>query len=95
MLKHTKKLIIARNHIDSIDKKLFNLIKKRTNIIKRMLKLKKNKNQIVDTKRINEILRNIKKKSIKNNIDPNITLQIWRSIISAYVKYQKKKFRKK
>ena len=60
-----------------------------------MLKLKENKNQIVDQKRIKGILRKIKKKSIKNNIDPKITARIWRSMIWSYVDYQKRKFRKK
>ena len=51
-----KKLIIARNKIDQLDKDIFNLIKKRTRIVKYMLNLKQFKNQIVDHKRINEIL---------------------------------------
>ena len=57
-----KKLKKARNKIDIIDKKLFDLIIKRTQIVKHMLSLKQYKNQIVDHKRINEIIKNIKKK---------------------------------
>ena len=47
-----------RKKIDKIDQKLFNLIKKRTIIVKKMLTLKKYKHEIVDHKRINEILIN-------------------------------------
>ena len=90
-----KKLIIARNKIDILDKRIFNLIKKRTNIVDHMLLLKESRKQIVDTKRIKKILLNIKKKSIKNKIDPRITSQIWKSMIWAYVKYQRRNFRKK
>ena len=90
-----KKLNIARNKIDYIDIKIFNLIKKRTKIVKQMLKLKKNKNQIIDHKRINEILKTIRKRSIKNGIDPQITRRIWKSIIWSYVSFQKKIFKKK
>ena len=90
-----KKLNIARNKIDYIDRKIFNLIKKRTKIVKQMLKLKKHKNQIIDHKRINEILRTIRKRSIKNGIDPQITRKIWKSIIWSYVSFQKKIFKKK
>ena len=90
-----KKLIIARNKIDILDKRIFNLIKQRTNIVDHMLLLKESRKQIVDTKRIKKILLNIKKKSIKNKIDPKITSQIWKSIIWAYVKYQRKNFRKR
>ena len=90
-----KKLKKARGRIDALDSRIFELIKKRTNVVKKMLKLKENKNQIVDQKRIKGILRKIKKKSIKNNIDPKITARIWRSMIWSYVDYQKRKFRKK
>ena len=90
-----KKLILARNKIDLLDKKIFDLIKTRTKVVKHMLMLKESRRQIVDTKRIKKILLNIKKKSIKNKIDPRITSQIWKSMIWAYVKYQRRKFRKK
>ena len=90
-----KKLKKARDRIDTLDSRIFELIKQRTNVVKEMLKLKENKNQIVDQKRIKGILRKIKKKSIKNNIDPKITARIWRSMIWSYVDYQKRKFRKK
>ena len=90
-----KKLIIARNKIDILDKKIFNLIKRRTKIVKHMLLLKEDRKQIVDAKRIKKILVNIKRKSIKNKIDPRITTQIWKSMIWAYVKYQRKNFKKK
>ena len=90
-----KKLKKARDRIDALDSRIFELIKQRTNVVKKMLKLKENKNQIVDQKRIKGILRKIKKKSIKNNIDPKITARIWKSMIWSYVDYQKRKFNKK
>ena len=65
-----KKLNIARNKVDQLDQKIFNLIKKRTQIVKYMLSLKKFKKEIVDHKRNNEIFKKIKNKSIKNGIDP-------------------------
>ena len=57
-----KKLYKLRVKIDSVDKKIFILIKKRTLIVKKMLKLKRYKSDIVDHKRINKILKKIKKK---------------------------------
>ena len=90
-----KKLKKARDRIATLDSRIFELIKQRTNVVKKMLKLKESKNQIVDQKRIKRILREIKKKSIKNNIDPKITARIWRSMIWSYVDYQKRKFSKK
>ena len=89
-----KKLILARKRIDRLDNKIFNLIKKRTKIVQHMMNIKNLKKQIVDHKRINEIFKKIKKKSIKNNIDPRITSQIWKSMIWAYIKYQRRNFKK-
>ena len=54
-----KKIQVARNKIDQLDKKILYLIKKRTAIIKYMLKLKGFKKQIVDHKRNKEILINL------------------------------------
>ena len=74
---------------------LIKIIKKRTNLVKKVLALKERKNQIVDHNRINLILKNIKKKSIKNKIDPKITNKIWKSMISAYIDFEKRNFDKK
>ena len=90
-----EKLKIARNKVDQLDKKIFNLIKKRTQIVKYMLSLKKYKNQIVDHKRIKTILKNVRNKSIKNGIDPKITRRIWKSMIWGFIDFQKKNFKKK
>ena len=90
-----QKLNKIRVDLDKLDNSLIKLIKKRTNLVKKVLALKEKKNQIVDKKRIEIILRNIKKKSIKNNIDPKITNRIWKNMISAYIDYEKRNFKKK
>ena len=92
---NNKKLKKARNKIDKIDRDIFNHIKKRTHVIKYMLGLKIYKKQIVDHRRINEILKNIKNRSIKNRVDIQITRRIWKSIIWSYIDFQKRKFKKK
>ena len=92
---NTKKLNKARKKIDQIDRNIFNLIKKRTKIVKHMLSLKKFKHQIIDRKRINLIIKNIRKRSLQNSIDPMITTNIWKTMIWSYVKFQKKNFVKK
>ena len=89
------KLKLARNKVDQLDQRIFNLIKKRTQAVKYMLSLKKFKREIVDHKRNNEILKKIRNKSIKSGIDPKITIRIWKSIIWSYVDFQKRNFKKK
>ena len=90
-----KKLNKLRENLDKLDNSFIKLIKKRTKIVKEVLKLKKYKSEIVDKKRINFILWQIRKKSIKNNIDPKITNRIWKNMILSYIDYEKRNFRKK
>jgi len=89
------KITKIRKKLDSIDLKLLSIIKKRTNLVNEVVKLKKLKKEIVDKKRIDFILRKIKKKSIRLNIDPAITLSIWKVMIKSFIKYEYKKFKKK
>ena len=81
--------------MDKLDDSLIKIIKKRTKLVKKVLALKERKNQIVDQNRIDLILRNIKKKSIKNNIDPKITNKIWKNMIYAYIDFERRNFSKK
>ena len=90
-----EKLNKIREELDKLDDSLIKIIKKRTNLAKRVLTLKEKKNQIVDKKRIYLILKNIKKKSIKHKIDPKITNKIWKNMIYAYIDFEKRNFNKK
>ena len=90
-----KKLNNLRNELDSLDNTLLKIIKKRTAIVKQVLKLKDYKYQIVDKKRIKIILNRIKKKSIKNKIDPKITNRIWKNMIMSYIDFERRNFKKK
>ena len=90
-----EKLNKIRKELDKLDDSLIKIIKKRTNLVKRVLALKEKKNQIVDQKRIKLILKNIKKKSIKHKIDPKITNKIWRNMIYAYIDFERRNFNKK
>ena len=90
-----EKLSKIRSDLDNLDDSLIKIIKKRTGLVKKVLALKERKNQIVDQKRINLIIKNIKKKSIKNDIDPKITNRIWKNMIFAYIDFERRNFKKK
>ena len=93
--KKLKKLNKIRKKLDKLDNLFIKLIKKRTLLVRKVLELKEYKNQIVDKKRIKIILNEIKKKSIKNNIDPRITHRIWKNMSWSYIDFEKRNFRKK
>ena len=90
-----KKLSKIRSELDKLDNSLIKIIKKRTNLVKKVLALKEKKNQIVDQKRIKKILDNIKKKSLKNDIDPKITNRIWKNMIWSYIDFERRNFKNK
>ena len=92
-----KKLNIKkiRTKLDKVDMKLLRVIKERTNLVEQVVKLKKLKKEVVDKKRINFILKRIKKLSIIAKIDPMITISIWKAMINAFIKFEYKNFKKR
>ena len=90
-----KKLNKIRKKLDQLDNKFIKLIQIRTNLVKKVLSLKEFKKEIIDRKRIDIILKDIKKKSIKRGIDPKITNRIWKNMIYSYINFEKRNFKKK
>ena len=93
--KNKIQLKLLRKKLDKLDYQLLKIIKKRTEIVKKVLYLKLYKNEIVDKKRITSVLKKIKKNSIKKNIDPKITQRIWKNMIWSYIDFEKRNFKKK
>ena len=89
-----KKLTVLRKKLDYLDDRLLKLLIKRTNLVRQVMHLKEYKNQIVDKKRIAQILKRIKKKSLKHKLDPSISRRIWKNMIWSYIKFERKNFKK-
>ena len=90
-----KNIIKIRKELDKLDNNLLNIIRKRTKLVDIVIKNKKFKKDIVDKKRIKVILKNIIRKSKNKKIDPKITTRIWKSMISAFIDYEYRNFKKK
>jgi isochorismate pyruvate lyase len=90
-----KKILKIRKELDKLDDSFLKLILKRTKLVDQVLANKNFKKDIIDHKRIDVILKNIKKKSIIKKIDPKITNKIWNSMIRAYIDYEFRNFNKK
>ena len=93
--KNKIKLNLLRKKLDKLDSGLLKIIKKRTEIVKKVLSLKSSKKEIIDKKRISTILKKIKKESLKKKIDPKITNRIWKNMIWSYIDFEKRNFKKK
>ena len=89
------KLNLLRVKLDKLDSELLGLIKKRSNLVNEVLKVKIHKKEIIDQKRINFILSKIKTKSKQLKIDPKITNRIWKNMIWSFIDYEKRNFKKK
>ena len=90
-----KNILLIRKKLDKLDNNLLNIIKIRTKLIDQVIKNKKFKKDIVDRKRIKVILKNIKIKSKKRNLDSKVTQKIWMSMINAFIDYEYRNFKKK
>jgi chorismate mutase len=90
-----KNIINIRKKLDKLDNSLLAIIKKRSALVDLVIKNKKYKKDIIDKKRISIILKNILKKSKNKKIDPIITKKIWKSMISAFIDYEYRNFKKK
>ena len=89
------KLNLLRKKLDKIDTQLLKVVKKRTEIVKKVLSLKAYKKEIIDKKRISVVLKKIRIESIRKNIDPKITRRIWKNMIWSYIDFEKRNFKKK
>ena len=90
-----KRLDLLRIKLDKLDTNLLKLIKKRSNLVNDVLKVKIHKKEIIDQKRISFILNKIKKKSIQLKIDPKISNRIWKNMIWSFIDYEKRNLKKK
>ena len=93
--KNRKKLEKIRKKLDRLDNEFLHLIKIRTDLVNKVVKLKEFKGEIVDTKRIKKILFNIRRKSLKKKIDSTVTNKIWKNMILTYINHERKNFKKK
>ena len=89
--KNIKKI---RKKLDILDDKMLIILKKRSLLVDQILSNKTKKNQIIDKKRIKIIYKNIRKKSLRKRIDPNLTKNIWKAMINGFIKYEYKNFKK-
>ena len=89
------KLKYLRKKLDIIDNQLIKIIKKRTEIIKKVLLVKNHKNEIVDKKRINLILKRVGSKSRKMKANSKLIKSIWMDMIHNFIEYERKEFKKR
>ena len=90
-----KQMKDVRSLIDHIDNKILPLMVKRSKLVNKALALKSMKNEIIDKKRINQIIKKVGSKSKKMKADPELIKSIWMSMIQNFIEYERKEFKKR
>ena len=90
-----KKMKDVRFLIDQIDDKILPLMVKRSVLVNKALELKSKKNEIIDRRRINQILKKVESKSKKMNANPKLIKSIWMDMIQNFINYENEEFKKK
>ncbi len=90
-----KKMKEVRSLIDRIDDKILPLMVKRSKLVNKALELKSKKNEIIDRKRINQILKKVESKSQKMKSNPKLIKSIWMNMIQSFIDHERKEFKRR
>jgi len=82
-----------RIEIDKIDLKILNLLSDRKDLVTQVIKFK-NRNQIVDQKRIDEIFVRLDKEAKKRGVSQILVRSLWKTMINSFISYEEEIFDK-
>ncbi len=83
-----------RIKIDKIDLKILDLISDRQSLVKEVVRYK-NRDQIVDEKRIEYILCKLDEEAKKRGIPQELVRELWKSMIKSFISYEEQIFDKR
>ena len=92
-MKKYESLEELRKKIDEIDLKVLDLIQERKDLVTEVVKLKK-RDQIVDQKRIDFILKKLKDEAIRRGLSIEFIEEIWTLMIKNFIEYEENIFDK-
>jgi len=76
-----------RDEIDNLDLKIIELISQRKDLVFEVVKLKR-KDQIVDQKRIDSILKRLNIEAKKRGVPESMIENLWKIMIKSFIKYE-------
>ena len=77
-----------RLELNKIDSSLLSLFKDRFSLIHEASIIKKNKNEIRDYERIEQVITGIREQSKELGLDPNSMEYLWRFLIELSIRYE-------
>ena len=84
-----------REDIDSLDKDILQLLKKRLNLIEQAALVKPERNQVRDQARIDEVIALIRREAHEVNYPEDMAEVIWKNIIELSIDYEYDAYDKK
>ncbi len=84
----------VRSNIDKIDKEIVLLLSQRGEYVKQATKFKKTSSDITNTKRVEQIIRNVVKHAKELDFDTVTAEDIYRHLIDAFIKLEERTFNK-
>ena len=79
----------VRQEIDRIDKELIKLLVERCDYVRQVMNFK-NREDIIDEKRIEEIIKKQRGVAEQNGMDGDIAEAVWREMINQFIKMEEK-----
>jgi len=79
-----------RNEIDNIDQQIIELIGKRFRYVKGIVKFKSNEEDVIARKRYEEVLLNRRNWAEKQNLNPEIIENIYKTLMKYFIDEQMK-----
>ena len=84
----------VRENIDRIDREIVKLISERSSCVRQAARLKKTKDDVRAPKRVKEVIAKVRTLAEKEGLDPDIVEEVYRSMISCFIKYEMKELGK-
>lgn len=78
----------VRRHIDQVDQDMVNLLIERSHYVRQAALFKKNQDEIVVPKRVEEIAAKVRNQANAVGGDPDLVEKIYRSIIDIFIWYE-------
>ena len=89
-----KSISEVREGIDLIDKQLIELIGKRYQFVKEIVKFKSNKEDVEAKPRYDEVLRVRREWAVQENLDPDVIETIYKTMIQYFIEEQLRMLKK-
>ena len=77
-----------REEMDKLDKEILSLIAQRQKCVEKVALVKNNKDLVVDKKRIEEVIRRVKRLSKEKGLSEKIAESLWRKLIELSIDHE-------